>query len=72
MRYAQIQTSRKMMPTANGRVIHPIIITGRENKGVTANNPTTDRNRTKRKIRPGQCPKTSLMGSSSAYWVIYR
>jgi hypothetical protein len=47
--------SRKMMPAANGRLIHPIIMTGLEKNGVTANNPTIARNKTSRKIRPGQC-----------------
>jgi hypothetical protein len=48
------------MPAANGRLIHPMIVTGLENKGVTANSPTTDRNRTSRKIRPARCEKASL------------
>lgn len=52
------------MPAANGRLIHPIIITGLENNGVTANNPTIAKNRTMRNIRPAQCAKASLKAPS--------
>ncbi len=48
------------MPAANGKVIHPIMIMGLENSGVTANNPTTAKKSASRKIRPGQCVKASL------------
>ena len=62
------------MPAANGRLIHPIIITGLENKGVTANSPTTDRKRTSRKIRPARCEKASLKTPSfnmlQVQWVV--
>ncbi len=49
-----------MIPAAKGRGIHPKMMTVWENKGVTANSPTTARNRTRRKIRPTRCEKTSL------------
>ena len=52
------------MPAANGRLIHPIIMTGLENNGVTANNPTMARNRTRRNIRPARCVKASLKAPS--------
>ncbi len=37
-----------------------MIMTGLENKGVTANSPTTPRNRTSKKILPARCAKASL------------
>jgi hypothetical protein len=52
------------MPAANGRLIHPMIRTGLENNGVTANNPTMARNRTRRNIRPARCAKASLKAPS--------
>jgi hypothetical protein len=55
-----------MIPAAKGRGIHPKMMTLWENKGVTANSPTTARNRTRRKIRPARCEKTSLKTPSSA------
>ena len=58
------------MPAANGRLIHPIMIAGLENKGVTANSPTADRNRTRRKIRPARCANASLKIPSSMLPVI--
>ena len=48
------------MPAANGRLIHPIISTGIENKGVTANSPKIAKKSTNRNIRPALCPKISL------------
>lgn len=61
------------MPAANGRLIHPIIITGLENRGVTANSPTIAKKSTNKKIRPGLCPKISLKTPSSApYTTKYR